>query len=43
MISSLKTDVRITKGGELVLIHDATVDRTTDRAVCVKHYALSEA
>lgn len=29
-VDQLETDVRITKDGELVLIHDATVDRTTD-------------
>lgn len=29
-VDQLETDVRISKDGELVLIHDATVDRTTD-------------
>lgn len=29
-VDQLETDVRITKDGELVLIHDATVDRTTN-------------
>lgn len=29
-VDQIETDVRITKDGELVLIHDATVDRTTD-------------
>ncbi|MBQ8526105.1 MAG: glycerophosphodiester phosphodiesterase [Clostridia bacterium] len=29
-VDQIEIDVRITKDGELVLIHDATVDRTTD-------------
>lgn len=29
-VDQLETDVRVTKDGELVLIHDGTVDRTTD-------------
>jgi len=29
-VDNLETDVRITKDGELVLMHDPTVDRTTD-------------
>ncbi|MBQ8496511.1 MAG: glycerophosphodiester phosphodiesterase [Clostridia bacterium] len=29
-VDQIETDVRITKDGELVLIHDATVDRTTN-------------
>ena len=29
-VDQLETDVRITKDGELVLMHDATVDRTTN-------------
>lgn len=39
-IDQLETDVRITKDGELVLIHDATVDRTTNGTglVCEKTF-----
>lgn len=39
-VDQLETDVRITKDGELVLIHDATVDRTTDGTgkVCEKTF-----
>ena len=29
-VDQLEIDIRITKDGELVLIHDATVDRTTN-------------
>lgn len=29
-VDQIENDIRITKDGELVLIHDATVDRTTD-------------
>lgn len=40
-VDQLETDVRITKDGELVLIHDAAVDRTTDGTglVCEKTFA----
>lgn len=38
----LETDVRITKDGELVLIHDATLERTTNGVGNVKDYTLSE-
>ena len=38
----LETDVRITKDGELVLIHDATLERTTNGVGDVKDYTLSE-
>ena len=37
-VDQIETDVRVTRDGELVLIHDATVDRTTNGkgAVCDK-------
>lgn len=40
-VDQLETDVRVTKDGELVLIHDATVDRTTNGTgrVCDKTLA----
>lgn len=41
-VDQLETDVRITKDGELVLIHDATVDRTTNGHGLVKEFTLSE-
>lgn len=39
-VDQIETDVRITKDGELVLIHDALVDRTTDGTgkVCDKTF-----
>ena len=41
-VDQLETDVRITKDGELVLIHDATVDRTTNGTGKVCDYTLKE-
>lgn len=38
----IETDVRISKDGELVLIHDATVDRTTDGKGLVREKTLEE-
>jgi len=40
-VDQLETDIRITRDGELVLIHDATVDRTTNGTgkVCDKLFA----
>lgn len=40
-VDQIETDVRITRDGELVLIHDATVDRTTNGTgkVCDKLFA----
>ena len=37
-----ETDLRITSDGELVLIHDETVDRTTDGHGLVRHMTYSE-
>ena len=41
-VDQIETDVRITKDGELVLIHDAAVDRTTDGTGLVKEKTLAE-
>lgn len=38
----LEFDVRLSADGEVVVIHDATVDRTTDRAGAVERMTLSE-
>ncbi len=41
-VDQIETDVRITKDNELVLIHDATLDRTTNGKGLVCDYTLSE-
>lgn len=41
-IDQIETDVRITADGELVCIHDATVDRTTDGTGRVDELTLAE-
>jgi len=41
-VDQIETDVRISKDGELVLIHDATVDRTTNGTGKVCDLTLSE-
>ncbi|MBR4768850.1 MAG: hypothetical protein IK088_07730 [Lachnospiraceae bacterium] len=41
-VDQIETDIRITKDGELVLIHDATVDRTTDGTGRVADHTLKE-
>lgn len=41
-VDQLETDVRVTKDGELVLIHDATVDRTTNGTGNVCDLTLAE-
>lgn len=40
-VDQIETDIRVTRDGELVLIHDATVDRTTNGTgkVCDKNLA----
>ena len=38
----IELDVHLTKDGEIVVIHDETVDRTTDGRGAVKDYTLSE-
>ncbi len=41
-VDQLETDVRVTKDGQLVLIHDATVDRTTNATGNVCDFTLDE-
>ncbi len=41
-VDQIETDVRVTKDGELVLIHDADVDRTTDGSGAVIDYTFEE-
>lgn len=41
-VDQIETDIRVTKDGELVLIHDATVDRTTNGLGLVKEMTLTE-
>lgn len=41
-VDQLETDIRVTLDGELVLIHDATVDRTTNGTGLVNQKTLAE-
>lgn len=41
-VDQIETDVRVTKDGELVLIHDATADRTTNGTGLVREMTLAE-
>jgi len=41
-VDQLETDVRMTKDGQLVLMHDATVDRTTNGCGKVQELTLAE-
>jgi glycerophosphoryl diester phosphodiesterase len=41
-VDQLETDIRVTKDGELVLIHDATVDRTTNGSGAVEELTLAQ-
>ncbi len=41
-VDQIETDVRVTKDGELVLIHDGTVDRTTNGTGKVNSFTLAE-
>ena len=41
-VDQLETDVHMTKDGELVLIHDKTVDRTTNGTGAVKDMTLEQ-
>ena len=41
-VDQIETDVRITRDGELVCIHDATVDRTTNGTGLVRELTLTQ-
>ena len=41
-VDQLETDIHMSKDGELVIMHDATVDRTTDAVGEVKNFTLAE-
>ena len=41
-VDQIETDIRMTKDGELILIHDATVDRTTNGTGNVHEFTLEE-
>lgn len=41
-VDQIETDIRVTRDGELVLMHDATVDRTTDGSGLVREMTLYE-
>jgi len=41
-VDQLETDIRVTKDGELVLIHDASVDRTTNGTGDFSDFTLEE-
>ena len=41
-VDQIETDIRITKDGELVLMHDAAVDRTTNGTGLVRELTLAE-
>lgn len=41
-VDQLETDIRVTKDGKLVLIHDDTVDRTTNGTGLVREKSLEE-
>ncbi len=41
-VDQIETDIRITKDGELVLMHDAAVDRTTNGTGLVREKTLAE-
>ncbi len=41
-VDQLETDIHLTKDGELVLIHDTTLDRTTNGGGAVKDFTLEE-
>ncbi|MGG3572335.1 glycerophosphodiester phosphodiesterase [Bacillus gobiensis] len=41
-VDGIELDVQLTKDGEVVVIHDETIDRTTDGTGYVKEYTLNE-
>lgn len=41
-LTGIELDIQMTKDGELVVIHDETVDRTTNGSGCVKDFTYAE-
>ena len=41
-VDQIETDIRVTADGELVIIHDETVDRTTDGTGLVREHTLAQ-
>ena len=41
-VDMIETDIRQTRDGQLILMHDATVDRTTDHTGAVRQFTLKE-
>ena len=41
-LTGIELDIQLTKDGEIVVIHDERVDRTTEGIGCVKDYTLKE-
>ncbi len=41
-LCGIETDIQLTKDGYLVVIHDESIDRTTDGKGCVRDYTLDE-
>lgn len=41
-LAGIELDIQLTKDGEIVVIHDERVDRTTEGTGCVKDYTLKE-
>ncbi|MCM1154152.1 MAG: hypothetical protein NC489_15195 [Ruminococcus flavefaciens] len=41
-LAGIELDIQLTKDGEIVVIHDERVDRTTEGIGCVKDYTLKE-
>ena len=41
-VDMIETDVRMTADGELVIMHDATVDRTTDGTGAVREMSFAQ-
>jgi glycerophosphoryl diester phosphodiesterase len=41
-VDAIELDVHLSKDGELIVMHDATVDRTTDGSGAIREYTLAE-
>ena len=41
-LTGIETDIQLTKDGKLVVIHDESIDRTTNGHGCVRDYTLDE-